>query len=107
MSDDKKQASQRELVQRILSGEGKASLDQRVSAFNNSELPAPLHGLIDKVTSHPTEITDADFATAASAGFGDDELFELVICAAVGQANRQYEAGLTALAEAVNERGGI
>ena len=34
------------------------------------------------------------------AGFTEDQLFELVICAAVGQSTRQYEAGLAALAEA-------
>ena len=36
------------------------------------------------------------------AGFTDDQLFELVICAAVGQSTRQYEAGLAALAEATD-----
>jgi hypothetical protein len=35
------------------------------------------------------------------AGFGEDELFELVICAAVGQSARLYDAGLAALADAI------
>jgi len=35
----------------------------------------------------------------------EDQLFELIICAAVGQASRQYEAGLAALAEAKKEGG--
>jgi hypothetical protein len=33
-------------------------------------------------------------------GFSEDQLFELVIAAAVGQSTRLYEAGLAALAEA-------
>jgi hypothetical protein len=46
-------------------------------------------------------VTDADFAAARAAGSSEDELFELVICAAVGQSGRLYDAGLAALAEAV------
>ena len=57
-----------------------------------------------KVATRSAEVTDADFATAAEAGFTDDQLFELVICAAVGQSTRQYESGLAALAEALAER---
>jgi hypothetical protein len=44
---------------------------------------------------------DADFAAARAAGFTEDELFELVICAAVGQSARLYDAGLAALADAI------
>jgi hypothetical protein len=47
------------------------------------------------------QVTDADFAAARAAGFTEDELFELVICAAVGQSGRLYDAGLAALADAV------
>jgi alkylhydroperoxidase family enzyme len=56
--------------------------------------------LLDKVATDSAQVTDADFAAASAAGFSDDQLFELVICAAVGESTRQYEAGLAALAEA-------
>jgi alkylhydroperoxidase family enzyme len=56
---------------------------------------------VGKVATRPTQVTDADFAAARAAGVSDDELFELVICAAVGQSARLYDAGLEALAEAV------
>jgi alkylhydroperoxidase family enzyme len=56
--------------------------------------------LLDKVATRSAQVTDADFATAKEAGFTDDQLFELVICSAVGESTRQYEAGLAALAEA-------
>jgi len=63
--------------------------------------------LLGKVAIRPTQVTDADFAAARAAGISDDELFELVICAAVGQSARQYDAGLAALAGAVaDERDG-
>jgi hypothetical protein len=88
------------LVNRILQGPGQAPAEQRARAFNNAGLPEPLRPLLEKVATNSAQVTDADFAAAAEAGFTDDQLFELVICAAVGQSTRQYEAGLAALAEA-------
>jgi alkylhydroperoxidase family enzyme len=88
------------LVDRILRGPGQAPADQRARAFDNAELPEPLRPLLDKVATRSAQVTDADFATAIEAGYTDDQLFELVICAAVGESTRQYEAGLAALAEA-------
>jgi alkylhydroperoxidase family enzyme len=83
-------------VSRILQGPGYAPADQRAQAFGN----AGLHPLFDKVATDSAQVTDADFASAREAGFTDDQIFELVICAAVGESARQYEAGLAALAEA-------
>jgi hypothetical protein len=98
--EDKKRAAHRALVDRVLNGEGRASAEQRACAFSNAGLPAPLQALIGKVASSPAQVTDADFAAAKASGFSEDQLFELVICAAVGQSARLYEAGLAALAEA-------
>ncbi len=44
--------------------------------------------------------TDGDIAAVKAAGFSDDQTFELVVCAAVGEATRQYQSGLAALAAA-------
>ena len=101
LAEDKKRAAYRALQDRILTGAGRASPEQRARAFGNAGLDAPLDGLIGKVATRPTQVTDADFAAARAAGFGEDELFELVICAAVGQSARLYDAGLAALADAV------
>jgi hypothetical protein len=98
--EDKKQAAHRALVDRVLNGEGRASAEQRARAFGNAGLPPPLDALIAKVATRPAQITDADFAAAKASGFSEDQLFELVISAAVGQSARLYEAGLAALAEA-------
>ena len=99
-AEDKKRSIHRLLVDRILQGPGQAPADQRARAFDDAELPEPVRPLLDKVAGNSAQVTDADFATASAAGFTDDQLFELVICAAVGQSTRQYEAALTALAEA-------
>ena len=101
MAEDSKRAAYRALQVRILDGEGRASPEQRARAFRNAGLPAPLDGLLGKVAARAAQVTDADVAAAKAAGFSEDELFELVICAAVGQTARLYDAGLAALAGAV------
>lgn len=97
---DKKRSLHQLLVSRILRGPGRAPADQRARAFDNTELSEPLRALVNKVATSSARVTDADFARATEARFSDDQLFELVICAAVGEATRQYEAGLAALADA-------
>jgi hypothetical protein len=104
-AEDSKRSIHERLVNRILHGPGEAPADQRARAFDNAGLPEPVRPLLDKVANDSAQVTDADFATAMEAGFTEDQLFELVICAAVGQSTRQYEAGLAALAEATSETG--
>lgn len=99
-AEDPKRGIHRRLVDRILQGPGRAPAAQRSSAFDNAGLAEPLGVLVEKVATRSAQVTDADFAAALEAGFTDDQLFEVVICAAVGQSTRQYEAGLAALAEA-------
>jgi alkylhydroperoxidase family enzyme len=96
LTEDKKRAAHRAVQDRILNGEGRASPEQRARAFSNAGLSPPLDGLLGKVAMRPTQVADA-----RAAGFSEDELFELVICAAVGQSARLYDAGLAALADAV------
>jgi hypothetical protein len=98
--DDKKRAAHRALVDRILNGAGQATAAQRARAFADDGLAPPLDVLIGKVATSPAQVTEADFAAAKAAGFTEDQLFELVVCAAVGQSDRLYQAGLAALAEA-------
>jgi hypothetical protein len=100
LAEDTKRSIHERLVDRILRGPGRAPAEQRAHAFDDDELPEPLGPLLHKVATRSDQVTDADFAAAREAGFTDDELFELVICAAVGESTRQYEAGLAALAEA-------
>ena len=104
-AEDRKRAAHRALVDRVLTGAGRASAEQRARAFSNDGLAPPWPALIGKVATRPTQVTEADFAAAQASGFSEDQLFELVICAAVGESTRLYETGLAALAEAtVNGR---
>jgi hypothetical protein len=101
--EDKKRAAHRALVDRVLTGEGRAAAQQRARAFSNDGLPPPLDALIGKVVAWPAWVSEADLAEAKASGCTEDEVFELVICAAVGQSARMYEAGLAALAEATGK----
>jgi alkylhydroperoxidase family enzyme len=98
--NDKKRAAHRALVDRVLRGDGTASAEQRARAFRNDGLSPPLDALIGKVVTRPAQVTAADLAAAKASGCSEDQLFELVVCAAVGQSDRLYDAGLAALAEA-------
>ena len=101
--EDKKRRAHNALVTRVLEGDGRASRAQRRAAFDNSVLGEPLHSLISKVAKQPTQITDEDIAAVKGSGFSEDEIFEIVVCAAIGQATRQYESALGALTEAMTD----
>jgi hypothetical protein len=85
------------IVARIFEGDGTASHAQRRAAFDNTGLAEPLSTLIDKLTRHAFKVNDADIAAARTSGFSQDQIFEIVICGAIGQATRQYDNALAAL----------
>lgn len=97
---DGKRAAYRALVDRIRQGPGETTADQRARAFANDDAGSALEPLLGKVATAPARVTGADYDTARAAGFSEDQLFELVIAAAVGQSTRMYEAALAALDEA-------
>lgn len=85
------------LMKRILEGDGKAAPFERRAAFNNSGVYEPLRKLIDKVAMHADTVTDEDITAVKVSGLSEDHIFETVICAAVGQATRQYDRAFAAL----------
>jgi hypothetical protein len=93
-------AAHRAVVARILEGDGRTSRADRQAAFDGAVTGEPLRTLAGKVARQPTRITDEDIAAVKASGLTEDEVFELVVCAAVGQATRQYESALAALADA-------
>ncbi|HEY6516074.1 MAG TPA: hypothetical protein VIY50_08015 [Steroidobacteraceae bacterium] len=88
------------LVERILDGTGMASPGQRRAAFENTGLGEPLQTLIGKVAMQAVAVTDRDVAAARASGLTEDQIFEMVVCAAVGQATRQFESADAALESA-------
>jgi alkylhydroperoxidase family enzyme len=94
----------REMVARVLDGKGKAAPALRHAAFENADLSEPTCTLIEKVANHAYQVTDDDIANVRAAGLSEDQIFEIVVCAAVGQASRQYSCALAALASATDEK---
>jgi hypothetical protein len=92
------------LIARILDGDGRASHALRRAAFDNAGLPAPVKMLIDKVAQRAHTVTDDDIAGVRASGLSEDQIFELVVCAAIGQAQRQYDGALAALAAETERR---
>jgi hypothetical protein len=85
------------VVERALHGPGKSTGNDRRAAFDNRDVPAAARTLIDKVAQHAWKVTDEDVAAAKAAGLSDDQVFELVVSAALGQSTRQLESALAAL----------
>jgi alkylhydroperoxidase/carboxymuconolactone decarboxylase family protein YurZ len=102
-SEDIKRTMQQAMVTRVLEGDGRATQTDRRAAFDNTGLTTPLATLINKIAKFAYKVTDADMDAVKKAGLSEDQIFELVICAAVGQATRQYESALTALSEATGK----
>ena len=105
-TEDAKRKMYRAVVTRVLEGDGKASRAERRAAFENAGLIEPLRALIEKVARQPAHVTDEDIAAVKAWGKSEDQIFELVVCAAVGQATRQYEAALAALDEIMADQQG-
>ena len=87
-------------VERALKGAGRSRPEARLAAFENQGGDAPGRALVDKIARCAWTVTDADVAAAKAEGVSEDEVFELTVCAAYGQATRQLNAALAALDEA-------
>jgi hypothetical protein len=90
-------SARRALITRILEGTGMASRAQRRAAFDHTGFAEPLNTLIDKATQRAYQVTDEDIAAAKASGFSEDQIFEIAVCAAIGQAARQHDTALAAL----------
>jgi len=90
----------RELVTRVLDSDATAPPQLRRAAFDGAGPDGPIAVLIDKVAHHADSVTDDDVTAVRAAGLSEDQIFEIMVCAAVGAADRQYTAALAALAAA-------
>jgi hypothetical protein len=85
------------VIRRVLEGEGESSRVQRRGALDDAGLAEPLGALVHKVAVHSWRVTAKDIDAIRVTGMSEDQIFELVVCAALGQANRQYEMAMAAL----------
>ena len=87
-------------IARAVEGKGHASHESRRAAYTHdlASAPEPVRALLDKVVRHAHRITDDDVA-AVRASSTEDEIFELVVCAAYGAASRQLDHALALIDE--------
>ena len=94
-----------QVVDRAVRGPGVASPAARLAAFDNRGVNERTRALIDKVARHAWKVTREDVEATKAAGVSEDEIFELTVCAALGQATRQLQAALAALDAATEGTG--
>src|SRR5258708_30513558 len=63
-----------------------------------NELPADLIAYVEKVTRHAYQVTDQDVQALKDAGYSEDAIFEITLCASLGAGLARLERGLLALA---------
>ena len=86
-------------LQTVLDGPGETDSALRRAAAEGRGLPAELQQLVEKIHTHAYRVTDEDIARL-QANYSDDQLFEIVVSAALGASRRRLDAGLQALRDA-------
>ena len=93
-------ASSRDAVLRtVLDGPGETDPSLRHAAAEGVAVPDDLRVLVEKIHQHAYRVTDEEIA-ALQAKYSEDQLFEIIVSAAVGASRRRLMAGLKALEEA-------
>jgi alkylhydroperoxidase family enzyme len=87
------------VLERVLRGPGESDPAVRSAAAEGSGVPTDLQALVDKIHRHAYMVTDADISRL-QATYGDDQMFEIVVSAALGASRKRLLAGLDALNEA-------
>jgi alkylhydroperoxidase family enzyme len=87
------------VLQGVLYGPAESDPAIRRAAAERQDVPADLQALVDKIHNHAYRVTDDDIAQL-QAKYGDDQLFEIVVSAALGASRERLLAGLNALNEA-------
>jgi alkylhydroperoxidase family enzyme len=88
-----------QVLKSVLSGPGESDPAIRNAVADGGNVPAELHVLIDKIHRHAYKVTDEDIKRL-QAKYGDDQMFEIVVSAALGASRNRLLAGLNALDEA-------
>ena len=93
-------ADRRDAVLRtVLDGPGKSDPSLRHAAAAGTGVPEELKSLVEKIHRYPYKVTDEDIE-ALQGKYNDDQLFELIVSAAIGASRQRLMAGLKALEDA-------
>ena len=81
------------------SGHTDPALRHAVAFGPGTQVPDVLRSYVDKVALHAYRVTDGDVAALRSAGYSEDQIFEITAATALGAALRRLERGLAVLEE--------
>jgi len=106
---DRYEAHRKEAVARVLGSAGDtprflretvlakaARLGGRTSA-EPADVPTPLATYVERVATEAHKVTDEDVVALRRAGYSEDAVFEITLCAALGTALGRLERGMDAL----------
>lgn len=96
MRDDPYAELREKVLNGVLRGGGESDPALRRASADGAGAPPDLQLLIDKIHNRAYTVTDEDIATL-EAKYGDDEMFEIIVSAALGASRKRLMAGLTAL----------
>ena len=88
-----------QVLKSVLAGPGESDPATRNAVADGKNIPADLQVLVDKVHRHAYQVTDEDIKRL-QAKYGDDQMFEIVVSAALGASRNRLLAGMKALDEA-------
>ena len=97
--DDSHASSRDAVLRTVLDGPGDTDPSLRYAAAEGVGVPDDLRVLVEKIHQHAYKVTDEEIA-ALQAKYSDDELFEVIVSAAIGASRQRLLAGLKALEEA-------
>jgi alkylhydroperoxidase family enzyme len=80
----------------VLNGAARTDAQLRRAAAEGRDVPEDLRALVDKIHRHAYRVTDEDLASL-KAKYSDDELFEIVVAAAIGAGEERLRAALAAV----------
>ena len=83
----------------VLRGKGESDPALRLAVATQNAVPDDLKDVIEKIHRHAYKVTDEDI-TRLQTRYSDDQLFELVVSAALGASRERLLAGLDALEKA-------
>jgi hypothetical protein len=92
-------AARRALEDSVFRGAGEAPSSLREALASQKDVPPELRLLVEKIEKHAYKVTDEDVASL-KAKYTDDQLFEIVVAAALAASKRRLEVGMRALEEA-------
>jgi hypothetical protein len=95
---DRHEGERRRLEDAVQRGPAHLAQQVREALVAGGDIPPDLQALVAKVKTEAYRVTDEDLAALRSR-YSEDELFEVVVCAALGAGLTRVDAALRALEE--------